>query len=78
MHFGLSALRQFEDAATIMTAEVVSHGPLVKNRIGYESIFVVDIRERVYVVAPLHEAQQVGDGKDPVRIELDPLFSDGH
>jgi hypothetical protein len=61
-----------------MTAEVVSHGFLVKNRMGDKSIFVVDIRERVYVVAPLHEVQQVGNGKDPVGIELDPLFADGN
>ena len=78
MRLGRSALRKFEDAATIMTAEVVSHGSLVKNRMGDKSIFVVDIRERVYVVAPLHEAQQVGNGKDPVGIELDPLFADGN
>ena len=78
MRLGRSALRQLEDAATIMTAEVVSHGSLVKNRMGDKSIFVIDIRERVYVVAPLHETQQVGNGKDPVGIELDPLFADGN
>ena len=78
MRLGRSALRKLEDTATIMTAEVVSHGSLVKNRIGDKSIFVVDIRERVYVVAPLHEAKQVGNRKDPVGIELDPLFADGN
>jgi hypothetical protein len=78
MRLGRSALRQLEDAASIMTAEVVCQGPLVKNRMGDESIFVVDIRERIDVVAPLHETQEIGDRKDPVSIELDPLFADGN
>ena len=78
MRLGPLALRKFEDTATIMTAKVVYHGSLVKNCMGDKSIFIVYIRERIYVVASLHEAKQVGNRKDPVGIELDALFADGN
>src|SRR3989304_2771739 len=56
----LSPLRQFEDAAAVITAEIVCHRPLVKSRACNEFLFVVDIGKGVDGVAPLHKAWWVG------------------
>ena len=68
-----SALREFEDAAAVMAAEVFADGCLVERRIGDEVLRVIDIGERFDAVVPLHKAQQASYRKDRMGVELDPL-----
>jgi len=68
-----SALRQLEDAAPVMAAEVFADGCLVERRIGDEVLRVIDIGERFDAVVPLHKAQQASYRKDRMGVELDPL-----